>query len=523
MRRLAVFAFAFAAGIAFGGIETLSKDWKCVYSSSEGPEGKALVVLTERVTELVLRDRGSTTSYVLPLEKDGTRLATDKPHRIVVGRPQENATLRRYLKDGDIPKDGYLIKTVSEEGHNAILLAGDTPSAVLWAALDFCSVDLYEIMWLGHRYFSCNGKQPGRFVPEQVFSMKTLPAYERRTAPETPVRSLFAWGHVIDDYRQFFRECAKMRLNRVLLWNEFPPVNAKEVVREAHAWGLEVYWSFAWGWSTDCTKGDFGNLDKLVDGIVKEWHEVWEPLGGDGIYFQTFTERYLGEEVGKSVSKLAAEVVNAASRRIRAKSPSVDIVFGLHAQSVKANPDLLKDPTPEAIVRQQRECDVRFEEIETTDKGIEILWENCGGFAFNEATNRPDVAFTDKLLLNTTRPVGLVWKCQQRQDWSCWAHQAGPFLLGEAGARTLARDRRVSDRLNRTFDDAWFENGVWAWELMRHVRAGKRPPKELNLVTEYNPPFAFSTLAQAELAWSTAEDWETIRKRVMARVKAKEE
>jgi len=191
-------------------------------------------------------------------------------------------------------------------------------------------------------------------------------------------------------------------------------------------------------------------------------------------------------------------------------------VFGLHSQVVKATPDQLENPTPEAIAAQARDNATRLSEIEQVDPAIEILWENCGGFAFNETTNRPDVAFADALLASG-RTTGFAWKAQLRQDWSCWEHQAGPYMLGEAGASALARDRRVAGPRHRTFDAAWHENGVWAWEFLRHVRAGANPPREMNLVAEYNPPFSFSTVVQAELAWSSAEPWQVIRLRALSR------
>ncbi len=43
-----------------------------------------------------------------------------------------------------------------------------------------------------------------------------------------------------------------MRFNGVILWNNQPPVNARDVVECAHSWGISVLWGFAWGWSTNC-------------------------------------------------------------------------------------------------------------------------------------------------------------------------------------------------------------------------------------------------------------------------------
>lgn len=469
-----------------------ARDWKGVYSSAEGLEGRALAVLTEAMTARALRDPGTTTSHVFPLEKAGAAKGLSQKNRILIGCPSSHAGLRALLKSDDVPRGGYFIGTFSESGTNTIAVAGDSPREVLWAAFDFADTGIREIE---AAYLDANDLAAGTVKPWQVFAADALPAFAKRCAPETEVRSAFSWGHVIDDCGRYFRELARLRFTRVILWNEFPPVNAAEVVREAHEWGLELYWGFAWGWTADmCASAETGDIPKLVDSIVAEWRTTWRPLGGDGIYFQTFTEQNRETIDGRSIASLAVETVNGAVRRIRAEAPGLDIVFGLHANSVKQ----------------------RLGEIEKTDKGVEILWENCGGFPFNESRFDPDTAFVDALL-ETERPVGLVWKAQPRQDWSCWKHPAGPSVLGAAGDPTLRRDRALVREASVSHDEAWYRHGRKAYELLRHVRGGAHPPKELNAVAEYNPPFRFSTVVQAELFWSTADDWETVLRRARAK------
>jgi hypothetical protein len=493
-----------SAGVSFAADEiperapySRAREWKCVYSSVEGPQGKALKILTETVTKHTMRDHQTTTPHVFAMEKDGTAIERAKKHRIVVGMPSESTTLAKYLKPGDIPKGGYLIRTVSENGSHSILIAGDTPEAVLWGVFDFADVALHEIAMKG-----LGDKLPvGRQVRlEHVFSIRNMPEYERRCEPENEVRSLFTWGYMIDDYRSFFREMARARLNRIIIWNKYPPVNSDVVVREAHDWGIKVYWGFAWGWQHNmCANSPTRDLSKLADDIVAEWRSVWKPLSGDGIYFQTFTEQEREDINGRSIASMAVEVVNAASRRIHAESPDTDIVFGLHAMSVKN----------------------RLAEIEQTDKNIEILWEDCGGFPYHEETGNPDAGFVMKMT-DTLRPVGLVWKCQLRQDWTCWAHQSGPFMLGEAGEWALARDRAVAKPLHRAFDSDWIKRGRIAYDHLKAIRSAGRKVKELNVVTEYNPPFAFSTLLQTEMFWSTKESYETILDRALQRASVSE-
>ena len=464
--------------------EDPARDWKCVYSSSEGPEGKALAVLTEKVSALTLRNGDLRTSHVFPLERaGGPEIA--KTHRVVLGVPGRNPLLAKYLTPGEVPKGGYVIKALNDGESKVVVLAGDTPAAVLWATIDFCRSDIREIAW----WSRTAEEHVGWFVAERMFfTVPKLADYVRIARPETEIRSQFTWGHVIDDYRRHFRTLAELRFNRVILWNEFPPVNAAEIVREAHDWGLQVYWGFAWGWTADlCQSAATSDLGALADGVVREWREVWKPCGGDGIYFQTFTEQGNTMIGRRTIASMAVEVVNDAYRRIRAEAPDLDVVFGLHAGSVRTN----------------------LAEIEKADRSMEILWENCGGFPFYENTNATDVAFLERIC-GDRRPVGLVWKCQVRQDWENWAHQSGPFLLGETGPDTDRRDERAYSSLYYTFDEDWLARGGIAYDQLKRLRAGANPPKEMNVVVAlFNPP-SLSTRIIAELFWSTAEPWEEI-------------
>ena len=469
--------------------------WKVVYSSAEGPEGRALEVLTERMGTHLLREGHLATPMVLPLEKDGGEEVDTKRDIIVIGRLSQNATLRKCLKVEDVPQGGYFVKTMHESGRNVVLLAGDTPEAVLWAVFDFLDVIAPT---LEAKMSGMHGRYAGMF-----FRGGRIPAFACRRTPQTPVRSVFSWGHVVDDYRASFREMSRARFNRAILWNDQLVVNAREVVECAHSWGVKVYWGFSWGWTLSGNDGRDLDFGKLADDIVAEWRRKWKPMGGDGIYFQSFTETNKREIGGRSIPEAVTELVNAVAARIHTEAPDVDIVFGLHANSMK------------------REGAGVF--IAKVDPSLEILWENCGGFPFWEAEGRassPDVEFCDRILaLNPS--VGLAWKAQLRIDWGNYVPPAGPFVLGCAGERIRDRDRAVTAPRQWSFDEEWIKNGANAREFIRHVRAGKCPPKEFNAVAEYNPPYSFATHCQAELFWNSDDAWEEIAKR--ARMRARPE
>ena len=307
----------------------------------------------------------------------------------------------------------------------------------------------------------------------------------------------------MDDYRASFREMSRARFNRAILWNDQLVVNAREVVECAHSWGVKVYWGFSWGWTLSGNDGRDLDFGKLADDIVAEWRRKWKPMGGDGIYFQSFTETDKREIGGRSIPEAVTELVNAVAARIHAEAPDIDIVFGLHANSMK-----------------RKGAGVFIAKV---DPSLEILWENCGGFPFWEAEGRassPDVEFCDRILaLNPS--VGLAWKAQFRIDWRNYVPPAGPFVLGCAGERIRDRDRAVTAPRQWSFDEEWIKNGANAREFIRHVRAGKCPPKEFNAVAEYNPPYSFATHCQAELFWNSDDAWEEIAKR--ARMRARPE
>ena len=494
------------AAVVFDGVkpsEMRGGTWKVVYSSAEGPQGRALEVLTERLGPYFLREGHLATALVLPLEKDDGEPVKGKRDMIVVGMPSENATLKKYLGGGamgasrstGVPRGGYLIRTFNEKGRNIVLIAGDTPEAVLWATFDFLDV---VAPTLEGKVTSQHGRYAGMF-----FRTAKIPAYECRRQPQTLVRSIFSWGHVVDDYRVTFRELARARFNRAILWNDQLVVNARDVVACAHSWGVKVYWGFSWGWTLSGKEGKDLDFGKLADDIVAEWRQKWKPMGGDGIYFQSFTETRNREIGGRSIPEAVTELVNAVAARIRAEAPGIDIVFGLHSNSMK------REGAEEAIAK--------------VDPSLEILWENCGGFPFWETDGKvepPDEAFCDRILaLNPS--VGLAWKAQLRMDWKNYVSPAGPFMLGCAGEKLLARDRAVTVPRYASFDEDWILNGRLAYDFVRHIRAGKNAPKEFNAVAEYNPPYGFATHCQAELFWSSEDSWEEIAKR--ARMRARPE
>ena len=97
------------AAVVFDGkkaSEMRGGTWKVVYSSAEGPQGRALEVLTDSLGRVLLREPFRTTPLVLPLERAGGVPVKSKRDVICVGIPGENAMLDKMSKAGRCPKAG---------------------------------------------------------------------------------------------------------------------------------------------------------------------------------------------------------------------------------------------------------------------------------------------------------------------------------------------------------------------------------------------------------------------------------
>ena len=470
-------------------IDSVDRTWKVIYGTTEGPEGRALELLTSEVGSFYVRDPGVYTLHVLPCEQAGTLTVPTMTNAFVIGTLQSNAELARLLKPGDVPKGGYLVRTMKTTAGQRVIIAGDTPAAVIWAVSDFVDDGLNALAirnWDGIRSRAA------------IFQKPEIGTYESRRAPKTRTRSVFTWAHVIDDYRAYFRNLARLKFNEVILWNNRPPINAREVSAYARSWGISVLWGYAWGWSTNCNCVDFEHLDRLEDDIVREWREVWRPLGGDGIYFQSFTELAKEEINGHPIAESVVGLVNRVTKRIRAESPSERIVFGLHAMSVEKRLDI----------------------IDKTDPSVEILWEDCGGFPFNVGRKFDPAAhlkLTDRILAQN-REIGLVLKGMLTQDWTRFAYQSGPYILGCASQATWEEDARIVEELWKPYGEDWETRGKVAYDLVRHIQAARpNRPAALNAALNANGDVRFPFALVAEMFWSADEPYETLTRRVRAR------
>lgn len=346
---------------------------------------------------------------------------------ILVGQKDSNDYIAKAIDCGAVAPaekpQGYSIAvtdSVWNSEKQMIVICGYDESGVLYGAVDFinkyCGSILYKTPFGGDmmnsNYF------------ERAFQVR-LKEWKSVEAPSVANRGIWSWGHVIYDYRRFFDNMIRLKLNEAVIWNNYIPVNAADVVEYAHSLGIKVIWGYAWGWDTDCTTAtglDEKSLNELRDKVIAKYETEYAHIGGDGIYFQSFTELNVDHIGDKLIAETVVNFVNDVAARLLAKYPTLKIQFGLHANSVKKHLDFIK----------------------RVDPRIMIVWENCGGFPFygdfgdygdeRDAGNQYEtLAFMREIsvLRGKNDSFGMIFKGMLALDWGHFVHPPKNIILGE--------------------------------------------------------------------------------------------
>ena len=172
--------------------------------------------------------------------------------------------------------------------------------------------------------------------------------------------------------------------------------------------------------------------------------------------------------------------------------PDLDILFGLHASSVKTHLDA----------------------IAKTDPRVSIIWEDSGSFPYNYDPAVVDnfaetLEFHDKTRnLRENGGFGAVLKGMTKLDWRYFVHQSGDFILGEDGTDEVQKNADERRKMWRYLQTYWLRNADYAAQMIRHF--GKNDTitflAEDGAIEAYLPyPLALA----AEMMWddsrSTAE------------------
>ena len=382
----------------------MEKRWIIVFDEYEGLKEKAIEIISGMVSGFV--------KYVLLAKRIDDILDDEiKEFNIIaVGQATTNRLLQLCQTGGylTIPKqsEGYSIY-VGENPLNSktqiIAIAGYDDKGVLYGCVDFCN------KYCGHIAYQ-RGDLFGENYFNEPFNVE-MPSWKYSVSPAVKTRALWTWGHVIYDYKKFFENMLKLRLKEVVIWNDCVPLNAKKVVEYAHSLGIKVIWGFAWGWAVKCDEilnsMNEKSLQTLKENVLNTYQTQYADVGGDGIYFQSFTELNTDNVGGKCIAEIVTELVNDISGALFERYPDLHIQFGLHATSVKTHLDILQK----------------------VDNRICIVWEDCGAFPYDYSANKIEnfdetVLLVKKLLTlrGETEAFGSVLKGMLKLDWELFEH-----------------------------------------------------------------------------------------------------
>ena len=469
----------------------MEKRWILLTDRYEGLEKKAInmlfaemaghlpYVLSVRSTQSVTEGELANANIILVGRADGNELIVKCQKHELINLPQRSEGYAVYVGESVFGAENQMI-----------VIAGFDTAGVLYGCMDFCNKYLGDVIYRGKNIWT-----------DETFDQalnKALIPWQVSTAPTIRRRAIWTWGHVIYDYRGFFENMARLRLNEIVIWNDVAPLNAKDVVDYAHSLNIKVIWGFAWGWDTSCKnvldQYDDQFVGKVKKQVLKTYEREYRNTGADGIYFQTVTEHNVAEIQGKPVAQLVTELVNEIAGTLLERKPDLHIQFGLHATSVKN----------------------KLEYIKNVDKRIYIVWEDCGSFPFEYYADKTDdfestLKFTENTLVlrGNDEKWGAVLKGMLKLDWRKFEHFSAPYILGERTDGYIKQRQAQKDRIWKLQQASWLKNADYVRRIIEAVgKYGKEDAVVQGLVEDamLENRIAFPVALLAEMLWSPEGD-----------------
>ena len=470
-------------------------EWKIIYHNYQGLEKKAVDFLSKEAGRYLIRENELYRLYVLPCEKEGAKIDTSA---IIVGLWQDSELIRKYVCEKEIKTNGYLVKVIKNpenENGRIVLISAKDEKELFYGAVSFID-----------DYIPANAPKHNAVRLRQFIFDEPMPEWSYSESSKNATRSIFTWGHPINDYRKYIDNMARLKLNQLIIWNDHMPVNVEEVIEYAHSYGIEIIFGYAWGWIDGCnTLTDISDkrLKELKAEIIRHYEENYARINCDGIYFQSFTERkdeYIG---GRLIAEAVTTLVNDTANELLKKYPHLKLQFGLHATSVKD----------------------RLDEIAKVDKRIEILWEDCGVFPYSyfpevadEEKFKETLAFTKKILtLRKDAPVGLVFKGVMMLDWTKFVYQSGPFVLGNNAQAIMERDRLMREGAWRIFSAEWMQYGNYAKRALEFIQENALGDVNCCMAGTFDGGIYFPQAVLSQMFRSVDSEYGEIMKKVVRR------
>lgn len=480
----------------------LEKRFSIVYNEAGTMQSFALEKLGALMSEFV--------SYPLNfvLEKDLTKELLERDNIAIIGTPDNSQIIKELWQNGivDIPDDnqGYFIKYGKSpfcEDAFALICASKSEKGVMYGIVDLINEYFSDTMCTTARSAITD---PGFF---DVGFVEPTPEFEKKSAPAIKDRAVWTWGHCIYDYKRFFENMILMRLSSVVIWTDFVPINAKEMVDHAHSLGISVFFGFSWAWDNraldfDVTKDE--SLEMWTKKIVCRYENEFLPTGADGIYFQSFTETKNDSIDGVIIAELVTKWVNTISSKLFEKYPSLKLQFGLHATSVKN----------------------KLEYISKVDPRIRIVWEDCGSFPYHYNPKNVDgfeetLDFTDKILTlrGENDSFGAVLKGMPTLCWSTFEHQRGAYMIGTQSREFVEKRSLEKRRMWKYIQAYWLENAQYAQKIIALMADKSKGQAFVQMLIEdgmLEDKIMFPSALCALMMWEPTTDKDTLLRKAAA-------
>ena len=406
---------------------------------------------------------------------------------VYVGTKENHRYIREHSQGVLTKPQAYYLKVEADR----VIIEGYDDAGVLYGAIDF-----YNRYILKH-------ERPD--TGANWLRHEELPRFEYTSSPSVRERGLWTWGHVIYDYRGYIDHLMKLKMNSMIIWNDFAPVNARDIVSYAHARGIKVIWGFSWLWDTRCDRADLRHLDGCAEDILRKYESEYASLGVDGLYFQTFTELKNDCIDGVLIAEAAARFVNETAARFYERYPTLEIQFGLHATSVKNRLDFIK----------------------TVDPRIRIVWEDCGAFPFSYdpfdvSGFEETLAFVGEAarLRGGDDRFGVVTKGLVNLDWTEFKHAEGAYCPG-VSSRAMRQSRADGKRkLWRYIQSGWLRYAHKAHEAVRAMCRAKNGDLNIYALVEdgmFEDNVMYPVALFAEMLWDCERDSDELVQEVACR------
>ncbi len=427
-----------------------------------------------------------------------------KDNNLIIVGTKNNKIISDLLLKNELEQpnseQGYSIVIKDSPFNNdkqIIAICGEDERGVLYGSVDFIN------QYCGYLVYR-NGK--GDMEHASYFSspfVEKIPEWKVVSSPSVLRRGIWTWGHCIYDYKAFFNNMVMLKLNEVVIWNDYAPINANEVVEYAHSLGIKVVWGFAWGWGVNCNVSmgmDDQSLQQLKASIIEKYENEYKNILGDGIYFQSCTELSKEYINGKLIAETVVNLVNDTASELLNRYPNLHIQFGLHSNSVKN----------------------RLEYIAKVDSRITIVWENCGAFPFFSSTldhhNEQDfeevedtVGFTKQIstLRDADDQFGMVLKGICSLDWSDFHHQQPNLILGEKSKIFIENRTKQKHQILKLRQAIWVRHADYMQKIVKGIvdkRGGNICVQSLVEDGMFESEIPLSSAIYAEILWDCKKE-----------------